>query len=42
MILEQNYIKIVEYTQKAFKIYCRRSLGSVIIKTFQKKRTRAR
>jgi hypothetical protein len=40
MILEQNYIKIIKYSQKAFKIYCKRSLACHIIKSLQKKNTR--
>lgn len=37
MILEQNYIKIIEYSQKAFKIYCKRALSGAIIKTLQRR-----
>ena len=40
MILQQNYIKIAEYTRKSLEIYCRRSLGIAVIKLLQKKRAR--
>ena len=31
MIKEQNYIKIAEYTKKAFQLYCKRRLASEIL-----------
>lgn len=40
MILQQNYIKIAEYSQKAFEIYCRRSLGIAIVKELQRRKAK--
>jgi hypothetical protein len=37
MILEQNYIKIAEYTQKSFKLYSRRSLANILLKKLDQK-----
>lgn len=42
MILQQNYIKIADYTQKALEIYCRRSLGIAIVRLLQKRKARER
>lgn len=42
MILQQNYTKIAENTQRAFRIYCKRLLGDAIVSLLGKRTTKSR